>query len=234
MNKNLFNISGVIIYKYDFDNNDRMVRLISDQGMIYEIIIKNILISKKRDKMATEPLSYVSYSVYCNNNANYAKEIKTDYVLDNVWTEIKKISIAGYLLNILNKFNLATGISTNYYSLLNKTLRFLNDCNNYNEVLILVLYYFYMIIVKEGFKFSVKDQFLVYGDQKLEITLSIRQKKILLLLMDIDINALIKLQSKDRELLELLTILEKYLISVSEIDINRKLYFGEEIFDEFG
>ncbi|TDT69148.1 DNA replication and repair protein RecO [Hypnocyclicus thermotrophus] len=217
--KKIINTECIIIKKIDINESDRIVKLFSKDLGILEIFIKGIRKSKNRDINATEIGVISNYYIYKNNNKYNIKSFEINKYLNKIYSNLDKINLLYYILFILNSINVEENLIEKIYVMTKKALIYLNKEENINNIYIMLTVYLFNIIKYEGILFSVEkgNKFDIINGKITKhnnyniIKLSEEQVIYLEKLFNIDIEGINKLKFDDKQIIDIIVILERYI-----------------------
>ncbi|BDU50495.1 DNA repair protein RecO [Haliovirga abyssi] len=227
-------IEGIVINKVDFGEADKIVTVISKQNGKIKILAKGIRKSKKREIYGTDLAVLSNFIIYKKNEISYLSSVElTDGFLD-IKKNLFKINIAGYILKIADKFSMENEKNIKLFKLVYNSLKYISKEKENEKMLVLVSYFLNSIINQEGTSFLLNEgeyfnfeegQFQI---DKTENVLKIKkyQKKYLMLLNNVDIMGIYKLNLNKFNLLSVIEILEGYLNYHFDIKEQLKNYLG--------
>lgn len=204
-----------ILGNYSFGEADRnLIVLTEDFGKI-QLTVKGILKSKKRDKVATEALSYVDFLLYKKGDQFIVSDFSLIENFNNIRQDLDSLSFAFYILAIVNKFVFEGYRVPKIFRLLKNSLYYLNQEKDRKKQLLLLNYVLFFLMQEEG---------IFRMDEILE-HLSSEEKEISQLLYHKKVESIIREDSYTQEkILFLIKKMEIYIREKLDIDVSIEQY----------
>lgn len=153
---------GIVFFKKDVGEADRYIDIFMEDFGKITAFVPGIRKSKKRDKNAVDLLSFSEFSFYKKNeniilsNFSYIENYK------NIRSDIEKINKALYIFSILKEILMEGIPNRELYSLVIKSLDFLNGSSEDTEDTLLLVYILFKVICIEGIKPETYEE--IYKD----------------------------------------------------------------------
>lgn len=204
-----------VLGNYSFGEADRnLIVLTEDFGKI-QLTVKGILKSKKRDKVATEALSYVDLLLYKKGEQFIVSDFSSLENFIAIRQNLDSLSFAFYLLAVVNRFVFEGYRVPKIFKLLKNSLYYLNREATKKKQLVLLNYFLFILIKEEGI-FRV-DEILIH--------LNLEEKEIVECIWKKQMENIYKEDRYTEEkLLLLLKKLELYIKKKLDIDISIDQY----------
>lgn len=209
-----FHNKAFVLGNYLSGEADRVLILLTEDFGKIQVTIKGIRKSKKREKIATEVLSYVDFTFYKKVDQFIVSNFSSIEIFMGIRSDLNRIGFGFYLMDIVNKFVFEGYRVTKIFQLLKNSLYYLERETDLKKQIILLLYFLYRMIQEEG----------ILEKRELESKLSQEENEIFSLL---DKNEVKELQENQKYRIEkiMATIrkLESYVTDKldTEVDIDR-------------
>ncbi|RXZ69479.1 DNA repair protein RecO [Fusobacterium necrophorum] len=204
-----------VLGNYLFGEADRNLILLTEDFGKITLTVKGILKSKRRDKIATEPLSYVEFLLYKKGEQFIVSDFSLLESFENIRKDLDSLSFAFYLLAVVNKFVFEGYHVPKIFRLLKNSLYYLNQENNRRKQLLLLNYFLFFLMQEEGI-FRI--------DEVLE-HLSFEEKEISRLLYQKKIDSIVREEEYTQEkLFFLIKKMENYIGEKLDIDVSIEQY----------
>lgn len=212
----LINTDGIIINKKEYGDADLQLTVFTEIfGKVY-FYIKGIRKSKKRDISAVDILSHTKLIIIKKGENYTLSHFEGITIFEKIKKDLSKISLAMYILEILNNILPENDRQREIYKLTVNSIKFLEREDIYLKQLIGIIYFLFMVIKLEGILF-----------EKLEIldeNLSELHKNIVICFLEKREKDVLKFEINSEKLIKLILILEKYININLETKINVKKY----------
>jgi DNA repair protein RecO (recombination protein O) len=234
-------LKALVIKKTDYNEADRIVKILCEEYGKLDVIVKGIRKSKRRDKTAVDVFTLTEFVLNYTNNRVIAKSFETMNPFIKLRLDLFKMNAAYYVLTVLDQIELEDSIQKKIAKLTFNSITYINKEENKHHIILLLVYFLYKIIVYEGFNFEVNEG-NIFDVTKGQITnnrvkncvqLSDEEKAYFLLLNSVDIDGINKLKSKENVHYKILEILESYLNYHMSTNINITRLIGRNYLDEF-
>lgn len=225
---NFLKTKGIVIKKVDFGEADRIITIFSENLGKFEILVKGIRKSKKRDISAVEILSYSEFTLYKKDEKYILLSADLlEYFLE-IRSDLEKLEVVSYILILINKIIFPGEKKRELFQRIKTALEFIKK----NEKILnyyLILRMLVWIIKTEGI--SIQEKGKKYLDIVTSSIVDINPGKGIEL--EENVYKLITLKSKkeeignEKELIEAILLCEKYLNYHLDIKLNFVKYlFG--------
>lgn len=221
---------GILLNKVDFGEGDRIVKIFTKDYGKLSILLKGIKKSKKREKFASDLLnvSYVTLLKKDNRDLDICNDIslkRTFNIKDNFW----KINIFFYIAIFLDKYIEENDKNIVLYNRAIKTFNYIEKEENKEKILISISYFLFMVIKEEGYEFCINEgNIFDIENSVIGSKISANYKRIsnieknyINLLNKVDINAIYKLKLSIMEILDIISILELYIVYHLNLNIKK-------------
>lgn len=234
--KNL-DLEALVIKKHDFGESDRFITILtSDFGKI-STLVKGIRKSKNREIYASDALVLGRYNIYKKTDTFIATKLKLEKPYFKIKQNFFKLQVSFYILNIINSISYENLESKKIYQLSKNSLDFLEKSDDKSKILVMLSYFIYKIIKLEGISYKIKGRkYFNYFTGEISnneniscIKLLDYQYEYLYLLNKVDILGINKLQLTNKNIIDLLKILEEYINLNLNLNLKIETYLGEEI-----
>lgn len=234
-------LKALVIKKTDYNEADRIIKVLCEEYGKLDIIIKGIRKSKRRDKTAVDTFTLSEFVLNYTANRVIAKSFETINPFINLRTSLFKMNSAYYILTIINEIELEDSVKKRLTKLTFNSIEYINREESKDNIILLLVYFVYKIIIFEGLEFETADgnYFDIINGQinniqnKNSVCLTEEERSYLLLLNSIDIEGINKLKSRENMHYRVLEILEKYLNYHMTTNINITRLIGRNYLDEF-
>ncbi|MCI7342450.1 MAG: DNA repair protein RecO [Fusobacterium necrophorum] len=204
-----------VLGNYSFGEADRNLILLTEDFGKIQLTVKGILKSKRRDKVATEPISYVEFLLYKKGEQFIVNDFSLLESFENIRQDLDSLGVAFYLLAVLNKFVFEGYRVPKIFRLLKNSLYYLNQERDRRKQLLLLDYFLFFLMQEEG---------IFRMDEILE-HLSFEEKEISRLLYQKKIESILKEEEYTEEkLFFLIKKMERYIREKLDIDISIEQY----------
>lgn len=222
----IISCSGIVIDKTSVGESDQLITLFSDSLGKTTLLLKGIRKSRKREQIAVDTLSFSKFILIKKEEYYNVSKFELIEEFGQIKSDLAKISLALYLLKILNLCFLEGEIDRKIYKLIIKTLKFIEESQEYWKQYLCVSYFIFMILYTHGLVNIEKMEFL----EKLEYNVGIEKELLLNTLSNKMAENLKKLASleneeAEKEAFNQIIILEKLLNKELEIGLNIRKYF---------
>ena len=207
---------GIVISKTDVEEADRYITVFMEEFGKVSVFVKGIRKSKKRDKTAVDILSETDFLFHMKNENIILSDFFSIDNYKNIKKDIEKLNVALYIFSVLNQVLVENGKNRGMYTLLEKTLRYLDKTEDMRKNYLLIVYFLYQIIKNEGIDTGKNVDFFI---EEINKKVSILAKEILKSLFDEKLKRII-----DDEKYEFIFI--KEFILLLEFYINKNLDIG--------
>lgn len=129
---------------------DRVLVLLTEDFGKIQVTIKGIRKSKKREKIATEVLSYVDFTFYKKADQFIVSSFSSTEIFMGIRSDLNRIGFGFYLVDIVNKFVFEGYRVPKIFQLLKNSLYYLERETDLRKQVILLLYFLYRMIREEG------------------------------------------------------------------------------------
>lgn len=229
-------VEGVIIKKKDINDSDRLLTVFTNSLGKQNIIYKGINKSKKRDKNASDILSYSKFILYKKGENYIGSNIDLIENFENIKKDMEKIGISLYICFILIEVLRFGERNSKLYDLSLNSLKYINKETEKEKYYLLLVYYLYKILVEEGLNFNLEEgkYFSIkeaYFGKKLKedsIFLNDFQVNIIQKIYYGKIKELLKEKLKVEDIKSVLELFENYFNYHLEENLNFKRYIWEE------
>lgn len=231
----IIRLEGLIIKKKDINESDRLLTVLTKSLGKYNIIIKGINKSKKRDKTSSDVFSYSKFIAYKKGENFIANTVDSVEIFENIRKDIEKISIGLYMCSILNESLNFGERNSRIYDLALKSFRYLDKEEDINKNWILLLFFFYKILVEQGINFilergnyfSVENSCISEKKYENSILLNLVQEKIIRKIYLKKVSELLEERILEKDIFFVIEIFEKYFNYHLEGSLNLKKYIWE-------
>lgn len=228
---------GLVIKKVDYSEADRIISVFTKEAGKESFAAKGIRKSKKRERIATDLLVISSFVIYEKEVVGDGSNIATISAVELIefFSELKKdldsINISMYILKILDFIINENEKNEKIYRLTINTLQYFNRGNLPIEKKLVVLTHFLVSILKiEGIMFDIDDGYFFTIEESIinrnftenSIKISESQKALLLMINNIDINGINKLELRKYDIMYIVYLLERYYFHHMGIFISLK------------
>lgn len=204
-----------VLGNYSFGEADRNLILLTEDFGKIQLTVKGILKSKRRDRVATEPVSYVEFLLYRKGEQFIVNDFSLLESFENIRQDLDSLGVAFYLLAVLNKFVFEGYRVPKIFRLLKNSLYYLNQERDRRKQLLLLGYFLFFLMQEEG---------IFRMDEILE-HLSFEEKEISRLLYQKKIESILKEEEYTEErLFFLIKKMERYIREKLDIDISIEQY----------
>ncbi|KYM43362.1 DNA repair protein RecO [Fusobacterium necrophorum] len=204
-----------VLGNYSFGEADRNLILLTEDFGKIQLTVKGILKSKRRDKVATEPISYVEFLLYKKGEQFIVNDFSLLESFENIRQDLDSLGVAFYLLAVLNKFVFEGYRVPKIFRLLKNSLYYLNQERDRRKQLLLLNYFLFFLMQEEG---------IFRMDEILE-HLSFEEKEISRLLYQKKIESILKEEEYTEEkLFFLIKKMERHIREKLDIDISIEQY----------
>jgi DNA repair protein RecO (recombination protein O) len=234
-------LQAMVIKKTDYSEADRIVKILSEEYGKLDVIVKGIKKSKRRDKTAVDVFTLTEFVINYTNNRVIAKSFETINPFIKLRMDLFKMNAAYYVLTTLDQIEIENSTQKKIARLTFNSIDYINREENKHNVVLLLVYFIYKIIIYEGLNFEILEG-RVFNIAKGRIDdtkdkncvqLTEDEKTYFLLLNSVDIGGINKLKSKENIHYKVLGILEKYLNYHMSTNINITRLIGRNYLDEF-
>lgn len=204
-----------VLKVYPVGEADRNLVLLSeDFGKIHSLV-KGITKSKKRERVATEALSFVEFQFYKKGEHFVINQFSSLDIYENIRGDLDRLGIALYLLHLVNQFVYEGYRVPKIFQLLEKSLDFLNREENRKQQVLLLAFFLLTLLREEG----------ILEEEVLKKRLKEEEKNLLGLLLQKKIAEIRSEAVYDiPRILSLIRQLEQYVGETLEITISMKEY----------
>lgn len=222
-----FKVKGIVIRKIDFGEADRIITVFSENLGKFEVLVKGIRKSKKREISAVEILSYSEFTLYKKEEKYILSSVNlVEYFLE-IRNNLEKLGIASYILSLVDKIVFIGEKKREFFLRIKKTLEFIEKNNKMLNYYLLIRMLVWIIrneglsIQNEGEKYlDIENSNIVNSDDGKRIKI---QEKVYKL---ITLNIKSEDVKEEKDLLESILLCEKYL----NYHLDIKLDFMKYIF----
>lgn len=228
---------GLVIKKYDYGEADRTVVVFSKNNGKISGIVKGIRKSKTRESASTDILSISDFIFFEKNDKIYISnsEMKKNFMMitDNCF----KTSVIFYILRCVDVFIQEKHDSRKIYDITRKLLEYIEKEEEREKILISLCYYILKILKTEGLVCEIEGEGVYLNINELffeenrnedSIKLSEREKKFLLYLNKVDIEGINRLKFREKEILTIIEIFEKFILLNIDEKLKIKYFFRED------
>ena len=228
---------GLVIKKYDYGEADRTVVVFSKNNGKISGIVKGIRKSKTRERASTDILSISDFIFFEKNDKIYISnsEMKKNFMMitDNCF----KTSVIFYILRCVDVFIQEKHDSRKIYDITRKLLEYIEKEEEREKILISLCYYILKILKTEGLVCEIEGEGVYLNINELffeenrnedSIKLSEREKKFLLYLNKVDIEGINRLKFREKEILTIIEIFEKFILLNIDEKLKIKYFFRED------
>lgn len=228
---------GLVIRKYDYGEADRIVVVFSKNNGKISGIVKGIRKSKTRESASTDILSISDFIFFEKNDKIYISnsEMKKNFmtITDNSF----KTAVIFYVLRCIDIFIQEKHNSRKIYEITRKMLDYIEKEEEREKILISLCYYILKIlkiegmvceIEGEGVYLNINELFFEENRNECSIKLSEREKKFLLCLNKVDIEGINRLKFREKEILTIIEIFEKFILLNIDEKLKIKYFFRED------
>ncbi len=232
----VWEVEGIVLKKVDFGEADRIITLLTEEKGKVIATVKGIRKSKNRESYAAEPLVLGSYKINKKINSAIINKLSVEKPYLGIRKKYIKIQIATYLLKFVDLITFENIESNKLYKLLENSLDYLEKSNDEKTMLIMLSYFIYKVIVYEGFSVEVEgEKYFDFSTGKITnknsqdaIELNAYTFKYLNLLINVDIDSINKLQSNNKNIIDVARVLERYINFNLHLNLKIYTYLGEE------
>lgn len=229
-------VEGIVIKKKDINDSDRLLTVFTNSLGKQNIIYKGINKSKKRDKTASDVLSYSKFILYKKGENYIGSSIDLLENFESIKKDIEKIGISLYIFFILLEVLKYGERNSKLYDLTLNSLKYMNKETERTKYYLLVVYYLYKILVEEGLNFnleegkyfSIKDAYFGKKVKEDSIFLNDFQTNIIQKIYFGKVKDLLKEKLRIEDIKNILELFENYFNYHLEESLNFKRYIWEE------
>lgn len=145
-----FHNKAFVLANYDSGEADRSLVLLTEDFGKITTVIKGIRKSKKRERVATELLSYVDFTFYKKGEQFIVSNFSTIEIFTNIREDLERLCFGFYLLELVNKFVFEGYRVPKVFQLLKNSLYYLEKESFFKNQLLLILYVLRKMIQEEG------------------------------------------------------------------------------------
>lgn len=222
----IISCNGIVLDKHFIGESDQWITLFSDSLGKIKLLLKGIRKSKKREQIAVDTLNLSKFIIVKKEDHYTVSKFELMENFENVKSDLIKISLAVYLLKILNLTLLEGESDRKIFKLSIKTLKFIEESQEYWKQYLCVSYFMFAILRSQGLLNLEKMEFL----ENIEYNEGIERELLLNTLSDRmkanieKMGSLEKIEA-ERESFNLILLMEKLLNGKLEINLNFKKYF---------
>lgn len=229
-------VEGLVIKKVDYGEADRIITVFEPGRGKIIASVRGIRKSRNRETYATEPLVIGRYKINKKPNSAIVTGLSVENPFVKIKTDYFKLQIAIYILKVIDTITFEDIPSDKLYKLVKNSLEYLEDSEDEKIMLNMLNYFLYKIIRFEGLAFEIEgEKYFNFdlgkiGDKNTldSIKLEKFQYEYLKLLNNVDIERLNKLKSKNKNILTVGRILERYINYNLHLELKIYTYLGEE------
>lgn len=233
----VWEVEGIVLKKVDFGEADRLITLLTEEKGKVIGTVKGIRKSKNRESFASEPLVLGSYKINKKLNSAIINKLNVEKPYLSIRKKYIKIQIATYLLKFVDMIAFENIESKKLYKLLENSLDYLEKSEDEKTMLVMLSYFVYKVIVYEGLSVEVEgEKYFDFSTGKITdknsidaIELKTYTSKYLKLLITVDIDGINKLQSNNKNIVDVIRVLERYINFNLHLNLKIYTYLGEEI-----
>jgi DNA repair protein RecO (recombination protein O) len=234
-------LKALVIKKTDYNEADRIIRILSEEYGKTDVIVKGIRKSKKRDKTAVDVFTLTDFVLNYTNNRVIAKSFETANPFIKLRMDLFKMNAAYYILTVLNEIEIESNIQQKIAKLTFNSIEYINKEENKHNIILLLVYYLYKIIRYEGLNFKITNgswfdisKGLICDNKgQSGFKLTDTERSYIVQLNSVDIEGINKLKSRENTHFKILEMLEKYLNYHMTTNINITRLIGRNYLDEF-
>lgn len=210
-----FHNKAFVLGNYSSGEADRILLLLTEDFGKIQVVIKGIRKSKKREKIATEVLSYVDFTLYKKGEQFIVSNFSSIDIFMGIRSDLNRVGFAMYLMDIVNKFVFEGYRVPKIFQLLKNSIYYLEKETDLKKQTLLLNYFLYRIIKEEG----------ILEEIEFQSRLSLEEKNIFCFL---EKNAVKEIQKKEEYTLEhmmrLMKSFENYIGEKMDTKINIDCY----------
>lgn len=204
-----------VLKVYPLGEADRNLLLLTEDFGKIHCLVKGIAKSKKRERVATEAMSYVEFQFYKKGDQFIVNQFSSLEIYTGIRGDLDRLGIALYLLHLVNQFVYEGYRVPKIFQLLEKSLDFLNRTEDRKEQVLLLAFFLLSLMQEEG----------IVEEAELRLSLEENEAELLELLLG---KQIVKIRSQERydvpKILNLIRRLEYYVGETLEIKISMKDY----------
>lgn len=221
--------NGIVISKKEIEEADRYITVFMEDFGRISTLIKGIRKSKRRDKMAVDLITLTDFTFYKKGQNIIVSDFLSVKNYENIKSDLNRLNMSLYILSILNQTLVENGKNRKIYSLLEKSLDYLNKSNDRRKNLFLVAYFLYEVIKDEGLVPETKDGSIFFINEKINNTL-LKEKEILNVLLNNSMKLIIENEEyKIENARRIIEILEQYININLDIKIEAKRFLWGDL-----
>lgn len=203
--------NGIVISKKEIEESDRYITVFMEDFGRISILIKGIRKSKRRDKTAVDLISLTDFTFYKKGQNIIVSDFLSIKNYENIKSDLNRLNMVLYIFSILNQTLVENGENRKIYSLLEKSLEYLNRVNDRKKNLLLVAYFLYEVIKDEGLVPETKDSSIFFINKKINSTF-LKEKEILNAMLNSNMKLIIENEEyKVENARRIIEILEQYI-----------------------